>query len=256
MTTMAITLIGLALLLVAGTGMAAQDVGYSVTSELWAKAVFKTPGGDVTLVWSEVGSDTTPSGARVVSGYFYADPNDYAYGSQYNPEVFVKIYIDPSGWCNMAFNHVTVDNVVVYSAHNYSGSANQTGTAALTNRLVEHQYNGVGTTPNGSVTGAWSGSWYSGGESGAVYSNVTQSGSSLSGTMTVYNTDCGNYYDVPLTGTDNGSGSYSFSVNTSCGSDSVNLKFSGTLVGDTLTGTYQNYVNGYLYDSGTFSMSR
>ena len=47
----------------------------------------------------------------MVSGYFYADPADFAYGSVYNPEVFVKIYIDPNGWANIAFNHVTVDDV-------------------------------------------------------------------------------------------------------------------------------------------------
>ncbi len=256
--TLAVFVMG-CLIMAAGTGMAAQDGGYNVTSELWTKAVLKTPGKDVTLLWIEVGSDTTLTGAQVISGYFYADPNDFAYGSQYNPELFVKIYIDSSGWCNMAFNHVTVDDVVVYSAHNYSGSADQTGTAALTGRLLEHTYYGVGTggtTPANTLTGSWSGSWYSGGESGNSYANLTQSGSSVSGTMDVYDTDCGNYYNVPVTGSDNGSGAYSFSINTSCEGDSVNLQFSGTLVGNTITGTYRNYVNGYLYDSGTFSMSR
>jgi hypothetical protein len=90
-----------------------------------------------------VGTDITPSGDQVISGYFYADPNTFAYGSQYNPEVFVKIYIAKNGWCNIAFNHVTVDNVTVYSAHQYTGAAQQTGTAMLLKRLVEHQYNGV-----------------------------------------------------------------------------------------------------------------
>ena len=144
--------------LVAGTGMAAQDGGYNLTAELWAKAVLQVSGNPVTLVWSEVGSDTTPSGAKVISGYFYADPSDFAYGSRYNPELFVKIYIDPSGWCNMAFNHVTVDDVVVYSAHNYRGSADQTGTATLTSRLVEHTYTGVGTgaaEPTYDASGIW-----------------------------------------------------------------------------------------------------
>ena len=257
----AIVLIGLTMILSVGSAFAAQDGGYNVTSELWAKAVLKTPSaGDVTLVWREVGTDTTPSGATVVSGYFYADPADFAYGSQYNPELFVKIYIDPSGWCNMAFNHVTVDDVSVYSAHNYSGSANQTGTAKLDSRLVEHTYTGVGSgtavNPNGSLTGSWSGSWSSGGESGAVYAELTQSGSSVSGTMTVYDTDCGNYYDVAVSGTEQGSGTYSFEANTSCGSDSVSLQFSGMLTGESMTGTYRNYVAGSLYDVGSFSMSR
>ena len=123
--------------------LSAQDGGYNVTSELWTKAVLQVPGNPVTLVWKEVGSDTTPSGDKVVSGYFYADPNDFAYGSIYNPEIFVKIYIAKNGWCNMAFNHVTVDDVMVYSAHNYDGAADKTGSVTLNSRLDEHQYDGV-----------------------------------------------------------------------------------------------------------------
>ena len=129
--------------LCSAAGLAAQDGGYAVTSDLWAKAVLQTPGGPVTLIWQAVGTETTPSGDQVISGYFYADPNDFAYGSMYNPEVFVKIYIATNGWANIAFNHVTVDNVDVYSSHQYNGTPDQTGIATLTNRLVEHQYVGV-----------------------------------------------------------------------------------------------------------------
>ena len=151
-----IVLIGL--LLVCGTtgpAMAARDGGYDVTGKLWAKAVLQvatTPVTPVTLVWKEVGTDTTPSGAKVVSGYFYADPADFTYGSVYNPEVFVKVYIDPSGWCNMAFNHVTVDNVAISSAHNYNSSADQTATLSTYSRLVEQQYSGVSIS---SIVGGW-----------------------------------------------------------------------------------------------------
>lgn len=143
-----LALAGLCVLFITAAAAAAQDGGYNATSELWVKAVLQVSGNPVTLVWEEVGSDTTPSGDKVVSGYFYADPSDFAYGSQYNPEVFVKIYIASSGWANIAFNHVTVDDVIVSSAHNYSGAANQTGTATLNNRLVEHQYTGVDSGHN------------------------------------------------------------------------------------------------------------
>lgn len=136
---------------------AAEDIGYNITSELWAKAVLEPATGPVTLVWKQVGADITPGGDTVISGYFYADPADFAYGSQYNPEVFVKIYIAANGWCNMAFNHVTVDNVTVYSAHNYTGTANQAGTVALTNRLAEHEYTGVGTQAGTKYDGTWKG---------------------------------------------------------------------------------------------------
>ncbi len=128
--------------------IAAQDIGYDLTSELWAKAVLKPSVGDVVLIWKEVGTDITPSGAQVVSGYFYADPGDFAYGSTYNPEVFVKVYIDPGGWTNIAFNHVTVDDVDIYSSHNSPGSPDKTDTITLDQRLAEHQYTGVNIDTN------------------------------------------------------------------------------------------------------------
>ena len=119
------------------------DGGYDIGSGIWMKAVLQVEGSPVILVWKIVGTDSTPSGDKVISGYFYASPDDFAYGSEYNPEVFVKVFIAKNGWCNIAFNHVTVDDVTIYSAHNYAGVADQTGSATLSNRLVEHQYNGV-----------------------------------------------------------------------------------------------------------------
>ena len=119
---------------------AGQDGGYEVATNLWTKAVLKPPAGDVALIWKAVGSDTTPSGDQVISGYFYADPTIFEYGSVYNPEVFVKIYIAANGWTNIAFNHVTVDDVDVFSAYRYAGTADKTGTLTLSERLVEHTY--------------------------------------------------------------------------------------------------------------------
>ena len=101
-------------------------------------------GTPVTPVWKEVGTDITPSGDQVISGYFYASPDDFAFGSVFNPEVFVKVYIAANGWANMAFNHVTVDPVHISSAHQYSGLADQSGMCTLNGRLVERQYTGVG----------------------------------------------------------------------------------------------------------------
>ena len=121
---------------------AAQDGGTSIGFDIWTKAVLKTPLGDILLHWKEVGQDTF-SGDEVISGYFYADPNDFAYGNLYNPEVFVKVYIDSNGWANIAFNHVTVDPVAVYSAYQYAGTPHQSSVVSLENRLEEHQYNVV-----------------------------------------------------------------------------------------------------------------
>ena len=121
------------------------DGGFTVASGLWLKAVLRTSIGSFTLHWTLVGTDTTPSGDRVVSGYFYTDPDDFAYGSPYNPEAFVKIYIATNGWANIAFNHVTVDPIDCYSALNYDGTYEQVGTATLDARLQEHSYTGVST---------------------------------------------------------------------------------------------------------------
>ena len=85
----------------------------------------------------------------MVSGYFYASPADFAYGSVYNPEVFVKIYIAANGWANIAFNHVTVDSVDISSTHQQTGRIDQ---AALDHRLVEHQYNYSGPVDEKLVT--------------------------------------------------------------------------------------------------------
>jgi hypothetical protein len=93
-----VTMIGL-FLACSLSSLAARDGGCDLTSSLWAKAVLEVPDAPVTLVWKAMGTDITPSGDQVISGYFYADPSDFAYGSQYNPEVFVKIYIAQSGWC-------------------------------------------------------------------------------------------------------------------------------------------------------------
>ena len=133
------------------------EAGYALTGELWAKAVLKVSASPVALVWQEVGADLTPSGDQVVSGYFYADPDDFAYGSRYNPELFVKIYVTVGGWCNIAFNHVTVDPVTVYSAHRFSGTADQTGLATLDSRLVQHTYSQVAIDTGKQSSGGASG---------------------------------------------------------------------------------------------------
>ena len=134
---------------------ASADGVYALTGELSAKAVLEVQGSaPLNLIWREVGSEVNLAGARVVSGYFYTDPNDSPYGSVYNPEVFVKVYITADGWANIAFNHVTVDPVSIYSAHNYAGTWSQSGSVTLTSRLAEHTYSsGVSTQAAAGLTG-------------------------------------------------------------------------------------------------------
>ena len=231
---------GFVFFMFSGFAVAAQDVGYELTSGFWAKAVLQvatTPVTPITLVWQEVGSDTTASGAQVVSGYFYADPADFPYGSQYNPELFVKIYIAPDGWCNMAFNHVTVDPVVVYSAHNYTGSAQQTGTATTANRLLEHSYdlNATSTTPQATydMSGVWT----------IAFSNLVNTKQTNAPTCNVGSTE-------PDTLTVSQSGT-NFSFITEDG-----MYFSGTVNGNTyqFSGTWIED-EGSLTCTGTFTLN-
>lgn len=230
---------------------------YNAISDLWVKAVLKLPGSPVTLVWKEVGSDTTPSGDRVVSGYFYADPDDFAYGSVYNPEVFVKIYIASNGWANIAFNHVTVDDVEVYSTNWNPGDYSQTGkqgTITLSQRLEEHQW----TIDGEDITGAWNGSWVDTEDNttGTLILNVTQVGSDVTGRASIYNTKCATT-DFNVSGTDQGSGSYSFWVDGSaCGGEGAVLQYSCKLDGDNLTGTFEYTINGTVSDRGTISLEK
>lgn len=126
----------------------ADDGGYTLAGDLWIKAVFQTPVGPVTLKWREMGTDTTATGDTVVSGYLFADPGDFAFGSMFNAEAFVKLYIASNGWANIVFNHVTVDDIDVYSAHGYDGTAQQSSTITLENVKTDHTYTGVTLSKN------------------------------------------------------------------------------------------------------------
>jgi hypothetical protein len=119
---------------------ASPSIGAYVPGNLWIHAVLKVSTGDIALHWHQGGDKTSPAGDRTIWGYFYADPLDFAYGSTDNPEVFVKIYIAANGWRNIAFNHVTVDDVDVYSAYNYDGTADQTDLITLNSRVAAHAY--------------------------------------------------------------------------------------------------------------------
>lgn len=108
-------------------------------------------------------------------------------------------------------------------------------------------------------SGNWEGSWTSSeGDTGGLTMLLTQNNTSLSGTMTVQNTDCGTLTNVPVTGSVSGNQT-TFNATTLCSYDGSALQLgftSGTLSGDTLSGNYTTYVNGALYDAGSFSVLR
>ncbi|MFH1153589.1 MAG: hypothetical protein V1793_07225 [Pseudomonadota bacterium] len=111
------------------------------------------------------------------------------------------------------------------------------------------------------LTGTWDGTWQSTmspGDSGGVTMYLTQTGSVFTGTMDVTDTDIGDVPDVPIGGTiiDNVvtlNASYVFLGHL------VTLQYtSGTISGDTITGSYTQNVSGYPspYDTGTFSVTK
>lgn len=117
----------------------------------------------------------------------------------------------------------------------------------------------AGTIVSTDITGTWHGSWYSTdylGESGGAVMEIVQSGSTFAGTAAFTNTDCGDVSGVPISGTVSGTtvtinGSYN------CQGNQATLSYtSAAVVSNTMAGTYQQNVNGQLYDRGTFSLTK
>jgi hypothetical protein len=117
--------------------------GNLVTSDLWIKAVIKTEEkGLVEAVWQKGGEDTTSRGDRVIWGHFYASPSDVIWGSQDNPDLFVKIWFDVSGRIDVNYFHVSVPDIEVYSDYPYDGSPDEYGTTTMSRRYIRQYYQG------------------------------------------------------------------------------------------------------------------
>ncbi|MDB4442484.1 hypothetical protein N9219_03580 [bacterium] len=109
------------------------------------------------------------------------------------------------------------------------------------------------------VTGNWQGTWtsYDTGGGGLTF-NMTQSGTTLGGTMTLEGGGCGTFRNLTLSGSVSGN---IISVNSSpfCHLDYrsylSNFK-NGIVNGNSISGNYSVSVVGQLWDSGTFSVTR
>ena len=109
-----------------------------------------------------------------------------------------------------------------------------------------------------SVRGTWAGRWtsYSGGW-GALKVRVSQNASRLWGTMDVANTDCGNMNGIPFSGKINTSNIVNISATTSCNGSTIKLRFTkGKVKLKTMNGSYNVFVDGNAYDSGTFRLNK
>jgi hypothetical protein len=109
------------------------------------------------------------------------------------------------------------------------------------------------------VTGIWQGSWISyDQDSGDLTVNMNQSGTTLGGSLTVRDTECGDFLNRPLSGSVSGN---IITINASayCSLDQTNnsLSFtSGTVNGNSISGNYTVTGTGGYSDSGTFSLTR
>ncbi|MBW2738450.1 MAG: M4 family metallopeptidase [Deltaproteobacteria bacterium] len=123
------------------TGTGSAQNGYLVTSDLWIRAIINTvEKGPVEAIWKKGGEDTTSRGDRVIYGHFYADPNDVTWGSQDNPDIFVKIWFDVSGRLDVNFFHVSVPDIEVYSDYPYDGTVDEYGTTTMSRRYIRQYY--------------------------------------------------------------------------------------------------------------------
>jgi DNA-binding beta-propeller fold protein YncE/PKD repeat protein len=119
--------------------------GYVLTNDLWIKAVIHTDEkGPIEAVWQQGGEADTGGGHHVIWGYFYANPTDVNWGSQNNPDLFVKIWFDAGGRVDVNFFHVSVPDIEVFSAYPYKEDASftpdETGTTTLNRRYIRQYY--------------------------------------------------------------------------------------------------------------------
>lgn len=124
-----------------GYSPAGDPKAYSVVNSIEIGAVIRTvEAGDIDGLWRKGGEDTTEAGDQVLWGYFFANPETVSWGSQENPEVFVKMWLDHTGRADVNFFHVSVPDIEVYSAPPWSEEYDHRGTTILDNRYIRHEY--------------------------------------------------------------------------------------------------------------------
>lgn len=125
-------------------GNLATAEGYMLTSEIWVQVEIQTEEkGLIQAVWKKGGEAQTSRGDRVIWGHFYASSNDVSWGSQDNPDLFVKAWFDASGRIDVNYFHVSVPNIHVYSIKN--GGDMLFSTTTMTSRYARHYFNHDGS---------------------------------------------------------------------------------------------------------------
>jgi hypothetical protein len=100
--------------------------------------------GNIRGVVKYGGAERTARGDTVAWGYFYADSKDVAWGSEDNPEAFIKIWFDVSGRVDVNFFHVSVPGIQVESylmnASNNAITSSYRSTITMAKRYSRHEY--------------------------------------------------------------------------------------------------------------------
>lgn len=125
----------------AGDAPAGNPSGYELMDDLHIGAVINTEDkGPIEGIWHLGGQATTLRGDQVLWGYFYADPNLMSWGSTENPDLFVKVWYDITGYVFLDFFHVSVPDIEVFSELPITNNYDNQGTTILDNRFIEHRY--------------------------------------------------------------------------------------------------------------------
>ena len=86
------------------------------------------------------GSGTTNRGDEVAWGFFYANPSSVTWGSDNNPDLYVKVWYDaPAKRIDVNFFHVSAPDIKAYSGFantNYDNGA----TTTQNTRYTRHEY--------------------------------------------------------------------------------------------------------------------
>ncbi|SEH05776.1 hypothetical protein [Candidatus Venteria ishoeyi] len=145
-------------------------------SELSIRAVILNPldqGASVDnfdLQWQETQRSSTSGGDFVIAGYFYASSSQVSWGSDANPEVYVKIWFGSNNILNLNFFHVGVFDIELSSTYNGTSPTIEGGKSGNTKvisigeaswRYMRHDYV-MGTDDNMASSGGCSdlsGTW-------------------------------------------------------------------------------------------------
>jgi hypothetical protein len=150
----------------------------------------------------------------------------------------------------------TVDRLTNWTPYTFTVTA----TNAVGTGLPSSHSHSVTPEPSSPFAGTWEGSWESNNKSesygsGTLTATITQSGSTLTGTLDVSGSSCGDV-QTNLSGTVSGN-TAKFNASVTCDGAVNKLQYTtGQISGTELSGTWTLYSNGAYHDRGTFSMSK